>query len=107
MEKHYVKHNPLNKPEDQLPVIYGYCEGGQLSNLVGKLIAEDGKFLGQHICSSEGWMYGDLGITDPDSGRHKDFKEHYPEGYRMQFVSYNHVKHHVGLQDALVKHMVP
>lgn len=41
--------NPHNKPLEDLPVIYGFNNGGQ-------------------------------------PGRHETFREHYPDGYRMEFV---------------------
>ena len=65
------------------------------------LIAEDGTHLGGHACSHEGYMEHDLGIlegTRPD--RHKEFQRHYPDGYRMDFISIGDVKSHVGLTKA-------
>jgi hypothetical protein len=59
-------------------------------------------FLGGHICSSEGWMLKDLGIminSRPD--RHETFKKHYPDGYRMDFVSLADVETHAGIQKAI------
>lgn len=48
-------------------------------------------------------MLHDLGIlegTRPD--RHeKDFKQHYPAGYRMEFVSRDEFDSHVGLKKAI------
>jgi len=55
-----------------------------------QLLAEDGTALGSHLCSAEGYMPHDLGILDgsrPD--RHEDFRAHYPDGYRMDFVRWN------------------
>lgn len=59
---------------------------------VGMLMAEDGTPLGSHGCSSEAYMLSDLGIVEgsrPD--RHEHFRAHYPDGYRMEFVSYKDV----------------
>lgn len=97
----YAVYNPKNKPVDQLPVIYGFNNGGSDDWWTGVLMAEDGTCLGSHICSHESYMYGDLGIevgTRPD--RHEDFQKHYPEGYRMDFVSRKDVKKHEGLMKA-------
>lgn len=94
-------YNPLNKPINELPVIYGFNNGGSNEWYSGVLMAQDGTFLGAHICSSENYMWHDLGIlegTRPD--RHEDFKKHYPEGYRMEFVKGNQVKSHIGLMEA-------
>jgi hypothetical protein len=101
MDSHYAIFNPQNKPIDELPVIYGFNNGGSNEFYYAQLIAEDGTRLGSHICSSEQFMYGDLGILEgfrPD--RHEAFKKHYPNGYRMDFISLNDVKNHVALQKA-------
>jgi hypothetical protein len=82
-------YNPHGKPVSELPVIYGWNNGGEEGWMSACLIAQDGTSLGGHICSSEGYMPADLGIlegTRPD--RHEEFKAHYPDGYRMEFVGY-------------------
>lgn len=94
--------NPQNKPINELPVIYGFNNGGSADWLYAVLLAEDGVCLGQHICSNEAYMPFDLGIledTRPD--RHEQFRTHYPNGYRMEFVEYNNVLAHTGLNKAL------
>lgn len=93
--------NPLGKPETELPIIYGFNNGGSRGWMSGELLAADGTPLGGHLCSDEGYMYGDLGILEgsrPD--RHEGFQKHYPEGYRMEFVRYSDVPLHAGLQEA-------
>lgn len=95
-------YNPNNKPVDELPTIYGFNNGGGAAFLKALLIAEDGTWLGSHICSAECYMEQDLGIRKgcrPD--RHETFKEHYPDGYRMEFVSYEAVEHHEKLMAAV------
>lgn len=85
--------NPHNKPVETLPVIFGFNNGGSSDWWHATLIAEDGTGLGGHICSHEGYMRHDLGVIEgsrPD--RHEDFRKHYPDGYRMAFVSLNEVK---------------
>jgi len=87
--------------EAHMPTIYGFNNGGPYGFMEGLLLAEDGTFLGQHICSNESFMPGDLGIREgsrPD--RHEIFRAHYPNGYRMEFVSYEAVPNHPGLQSA-------
>jgi len=99
--KGYEVFNPHNKPFNELPIIYGFNNGGSGSFLSACLLAEDGTGLGGHSCSHEGYMRHDLGIlkgTRPD--RHKTFQEHYPDGYRMDFVSYKDFKNHEGLKKA-------
>jgi hypothetical protein len=94
--------NPHNKPIEELPVIYGYSDGIKSPTCyLGKLIAEDGTELGEHICSNEAWMLRDLGILEGEGEfRRKDFEAHYPDGYRMAFVSEKDVPTHEGLNAA-------
>ena len=94
-------YNPKDKPLWELPVIYGFNNGGSDGWYSARLIAEDGTGLGGYICSHECYMPSDLGVlegTRPD--RHEKFREHYPDGYRMQFVPYHEVENHEGLKKA-------
>lgn len=94
-------HNPQGKPLGDLPVIYGFNNGGSAGLLHAQLIAEDGTALGSHCCSSEGYMPHDLGCLDgARADRHETFRQHYPDGYRMEFVSHGDVDAHAGLKVA-------
>jgi len=98
-------HNPHGKPIDELPVIYGWNNGGSYGLMAARLIAQDGTTLGGHACSSEAYMPADLGIlegTRPD--RHEGFRQHYPDGYRMEFVGYEQARNHAGLCEAVRRH---
>ena len=101
-EEHgYARFNPHGKPLEDLPVIYGFNNGGSPGWYSGCLLAEDGTGLGGHVCSHEGYMPHDLGVLEgsrPD--RHEEFREHYPDGYRMDFVPANDVLKHSGLEAA-------
>ena len=104
-EKGYAIYNPHNRPIEELPVIYGFNNGGSPGFLSACLLAEDGTELGGHLCSSEGYMRHDLGILDwtrPD--RHETFRAHYPDGYRMDFIPYEDVPKCEGLQEAFKLH---
>ena len=95
--------NPHGTPTGELPVIYGY-NGGKLGAffLNAALMAADGTELGSHACSSEAYMPADLGIlegTRPDL--HETFREHYPDGYRMEFVGCADAPDHSGLNAAI------
>ena len=93
--------NPHGKPIDELPIIYGFNNGGRPGWYSGVLLAEDGAALGSHICSHEAYMLHDLGIlegTRPD--RHETFREHYPDGYRMRFIPESEVLTDPGLEAA-------
>ncbi|MFW6221975.1 MAG: hypothetical protein ACOC3T_00030 [Bacteroidota bacterium] len=97
-------YNPHNKPIEELPTIYGFNNGGNSFFQHGCIIAEDGTAMGGHACSSEVYMLGDLGIMEgsrPD--RHERFREHYPNGYKMEFVSAKDVLSHKGLMAACEK----
>ena len=95
-------YNPNGGPVSELPVIYGFDNGGGSLFLSALLIAEDGTHLGSHACSSEAYMPADLGILeDSRPDRHEKFKEHYPDGYRMEFVSYDDVPNHEKLMAAI------
>lgn len=96
--------NPHNKPILDLPIIYGFNNGGSDSWYNGQLLAEDGTALGGHVCSHEGYMPYDLGVlpgTRPD--RHEQFKEHYPDGYQMEFVGMAEVGGCKGIAAAYAK----
>lgn len=93
--------NPHGKPVEELPVIYGFNNGGSPGWYDAALLAEDGTYLGGHVCSHEGYMPHDLGVLEgsrPD--RHEDFQKHYPDGYRMQFVGLPEAKTHPGIEAA-------
>ena len=97
----YAVYNPKGKDPEDLPVIYGFNNGGRRGWYSGVLLAEDGTGLGGHICSDEGYMRHDLGILEgsrPD--RHEKFRAHYPDGYRMEFVPMDEVRGHAGLDAA-------
>lgn len=95
-------YNPLDMAISELPIIYGFNNGGSRGWCSGVLVAEDGHYLGGHACSDEAYMLHDLGILHGcREDRHDTFKLHYPDGYIMEFVPFDSVKEHEGLQHAL------
>lgn len=104
--KRYAVYNPHDKPVDELPVIYGFNNGGSPYWLQAVAIAQDGTVLGGHACSAESYMLHDLGILEGTrADRHTDqYQQHYPDGYRMDFVASVDVDTHKGLQAALAAH---
>jgi len=84
-----VIYNPLGKDVKELPRIFGFNNGGSRNYLSALTLAENGVVLGSHLCSHEGYMPWDLGILEGTrEDRHeKDYRTHYPEGYRMVWVS--------------------
>jgi hypothetical protein len=94
-------YNPHDKAVEDLPVIYGFNNGGSSGWLDAQLVTQDGEFVGGHCCSAEGYMPHDLGVIEgsrPD--RHETFRLKYPDGYRMDFASYGDVPEHAGIQAA-------
>lgn len=89
-----VIYNPQNLPEESLPFIIGFNNGGSYGFMSAIAIAEDGTVLGGHMCSEEGYMSGDLGVLEGtrDDRHEESYKKHYPNGYRMDFVTYGAVK---------------
>lgn len=99
--RRWAVYNPHSKPLAELPVIYGFNNGGQREFLSAVLMAEDGTCLGGHCCSDEGYMEADLGILESTrEDRHETFRAHYPDGYRMEFVGAGKVRSHAGLMRA-------
>lgn len=95
-------YNPHGKPLEELPFIYGFNNGGQPEWYYAQLVSENGYGLGSHVCSHEGYMPGDLGILEGSrADRHEHFREHYPDGYRMEFVPSRDFDTHEGLKAAL------
>jgi len=93
--------NPHDKPVSELPVIYGFNNGGNHGRMQAVLLAQDGTGLGGHTCSSEAYMPADLGILEGTcEDRHEEFRAHYPDGYRMEFVRGADVLAHEGLKAA-------
>ncbi len=101
----YEIYNPLNKDTKELPYIFGFNNGVSFGNYYeGCLISQNGYFLGGHICSSENFMYGDLGvIKNSRKDRHEEsFKKHYPNGYKMIFIPYDKVPLIKEIQEAFI-----
>lgn len=101
-DKGWAVYNPNGEDPDDLPTIYGFNNGGSRDFLSAVLLAEDGTGLGGHACSAEGYMPHDLGVIEgsrPD--RHETFREHYPNGYKMEFVGYADAFEHEGLSEAI------
>lgn len=84
--------------------VYSACGGGDGPAFA---LAEDGTVLGSHWCSSDVFVARDLGVTDgsrPD--RHDAYRQHYPDGYEVEFVPANEVNTHAGLLAALARNHV-
>lgn len=95
-----VVYNPNNL--GKLPTIYAFSGADKGGDGPAYALAEDGPCLGSHWCSQEGYVPSDLGVLEdcrPD--RHEDYREHYPGGYRMEFVRAADIDSHAGLKAAM------
>lgn len=98
--------NPHAKPISALPTIYAFNQGGLPNWLTGVLIAEDGTYLGGNCSREEKYMPGNLGVLDGARlDLHEEFRAHYPDGYKMEFVGSAEVQSHDGLRAAIEKAM--
>lgn len=80
--------------------IYGFNNGGARSFLQAVALGEDGSFLASHLCSSEGFMLHDLGVTS--DWKHEIYNKHFGEGnWEIEFVPSGGIDSHEGLQKAL------
>lgn len=80
--------------------IYGFNNGGSPGWMVAAAIGEDGVFLASHVCSSEGFMPHDLGVTS--NWKHEIYDKHFGAGkWEIEFIPYSEVENHEGLQSAL------
>ena len=61
-------------------------------------LAEDGTWLGGHLCSNPSWIRHDMGF-DSD-WHHEDYNKHYPEGYILEFIDLKDLDTHEGYQKA-------
>lgn len=96
-----VIHNPHNKPIQELPVIYGFNNGGSPGWFQAIALAEDGVVVGGHCCSHEGYMPHDLGVIEGGFDKHEAYRAHYPDGYRMEFVPSDQKEGHEGWRRAV------
>lgn len=105
-DRKWAVYNPNNLPESELPVIYGFNNGGPREFLSAVAISQDGVVLGGHCCSHEVYMPHDLGVIEGSrTDRHEEsYRKHYPNGYRMEFVGFDEFKSHAGLQAACKEH---
>jgi hypothetical protein len=56
--------NPHNKPQDDLPVIYAFPNTNEPGWISAVALAEDGEYLGGHVCSHEDYILHDLGVLE-------------------------------------------
>lgn len=66
--------------------IYCFNNGGSPGLLSAIALAEDGKVLAGHCCSSEHWMHHDLGIVG-SNWKHEYYDAHFGKGqWELEWV---------------------
>lgn len=88
--------------EKQLPKIYVFCNSCSPQCHRFMAIAEDGTFLGGHICSGHEYADHDMGVVE--NGWKRDlYAAHYPGGFtveRLDIRSRQDADNHPGLSNA-------
>ena len=79
--------------------IYCFINSSSPSFIHVVALGDDGKVLAGHSSSTEGWAKHDIGITS--DWKHDSYKEHFPDGYELEWVDSKDVKTHEGLQKAI------
>jgi hypothetical protein len=85
------------------PTIYCFINNAfGPSDVTVVAVAEDGTKLAHHVSSSKGFAQSDIGYTNWQEGgvgigaaKHDRYREHYPEGFTMEWV--DAPKEHAGL----------
>jgi len=80
--------------------IYCFNNGGSSGWYEAVALAEDGHFLAGHICSHEGYMAHDLGITS--NWKHDNYNKHFGEGnWELEWIDRDKLESHEGLNKAI------
>lgn len=73
------KHGPAER--DELPKIYIFKESQTHDTVYGYALAQDGRMLASHLCSSAEWVRYDMGLTSEK--KHSSYWCHYPGGFAL------------------------
>ena len=79
-------------------IVHGSTIGGDVA---GFALAEDGTVLAHHLSSSIEFSRHDMGLTS--DWKHDEYKEHYPDGYELEWVDESDLDTHSGFRDAWAK----
>lgn len=80
--------------------IYGFNNGGYEGFLQALAITEYGEVIAQHCCSLEYYMPHDLGMDGKSDWKHDIYAEACPDGFELEFVPFDRIEEHKGLQKA-------
>ena len=86
------------------PVVYIFCNACDHEWHSAMALAEDGTRLAGHVCSSHGFIPGDMGADGHDdwSGKRTHYEAHYPDGCVTE-LGLERPKEHAGLMAAVVR----
>ena len=86
--------------------IYGFFDSTkEFGDALAVAITEDGEVLATHVCSSEGFASGDLGMRKGHTAKHDLYDKVCPDGWECEFVLIRDDRdNHAGLQAALNAH---
>lgn len=99
--------NPHKKPEGELPVIYGFNNGGPTGRMNACLLAQDGSVIGSYMVAHESYIVHDLCLFgEENQGRLHACKLHYQGGFRFAYVGYEDAAKEacIGLRDAMLRY---
>jgi hypothetical protein len=78
--------------------VQGSTPGG---DVLGYALAEDGKCLARHLSSSVSFSKHDMGLTS--DWKHEHYKEHYPDGFELEWIDEDKLDGHEGFKAAYQK----
>jgi hypothetical protein len=86
-------------------IIYGFVNGGGSYGVLVEALSDEGLFLAQHACSSEGFGPHDIGATS--DWKHEHYRRAYPDGYEVVWVPRSESRNngHAGLNAAYAAHL--
>lgn len=101
-----IIHNPNNKKIQQLPVILGFNSADKRfkTMVIGKVISEDNVIISTHVSTNESYLLQDLDLVKHNFGNKYNLGKYiniYPDGFRIEFISYPDVFKSERLKDFL------
>jgi hypothetical protein len=75
--------------------VNGSTPGG---DVYAQALAEDGSGLGSHLSSNVDFAKHDIGLTS--DWHHDTYREHYPDGYELEWIDEQDLESHDGWQKA-------
>ena len=77
-------------------MVNGSTRGG---DVIGYALAEDGICIAQHLSSNSDFSKHDMGLHS--DWKHKNYNEHYPDGWELEWIDEENLDNHEGWNAAL------